>query len=128
LQYARQLNPLSTTALHVAADPDSVDRLTRLWAGLPLPVPLDVVHCPDRDLVACAADAVGEHARPDTEVTVLLPRHGDWGRFGRLLHDQTGRELFAALNRLDGVNVTIVHPRTTAVPRPAEAAAHPIGP
>jgi hypothetical protein len=128
LQYARQLNPLSTTALHVAADPDGVGRLTRLWAGLPLPVPLDVVHCPDRDLVACAADAVGEHARPDTEVTVLLPRHGDRGRFGRLLHDQTGRELFAALNRLDGVNVTIVHPRTTAVPRPAEAAAHPIGP
>jgi hypothetical protein len=128
LQYARQLNPLSTTALHVAADPDSVDRLTRLWAGLPLPVPLDVVHCPDRDLVACATDAVGEHARPDTEVTVLLPRHGDRGRFGRLLHDQTGRELFAALNHLDGVNVTIVHPRTTAVPRPAEAAAHPTGP
>ena len=110
LQYARQLNPLTITALHVAADPGTADRLSRLWADLPLPVPREVVHCPTRNLVACAADAVGERARPDTEVTVLLPRHGDRGRLGRLLHDQTGRELFAALNRLAGVNVAVVHP------------------
>jgi hypothetical protein len=128
LQYARQLNPLSTTALHIAADQDAADRLARLWARLPLPVPLEVVHCPDRDLAACATQAVGEHARPDTEVTVLLPRHGDRGRFGRLLHDQTGRELFTALNRLDGVNVVIVHPRVPAAPQPAGAAVRPIGP
>ncbi len=44
---------------------------------------------------------------------MLLPRHGDQGRFGRLLHDQTGRDLFAALNRLPGVNVAIVHPPLT---------------
>jgi amino acid transporter len=110
LQYARQLNPLSTTALHVAADPDAASSLARRWAELPLAVPLEVVRCPNRDLVACATDAVGDHVRPDTEVTVLLPRHGDQGRFGRLLHDQTGRELFAALNRLASVNVAIVHP------------------
>jgi amino acid transporter len=40
---------------------------------------------------------------------VLLPRHGDQGGFRRLLHDQTGRNLFGALNRLKGVNVAIVH-------------------
>ena len=40
---------------------------------------------------------------------VLLPRHGDLGGFRRLLHDQTGRNLFGALNRLNGVNVAIVH-------------------
>ena len=73
------------------------------WAGLGY-------YARARNLVACAADAVGERARPDTEVTVLLPRHGDRGRLGRLLHDQTGRELFAALNRLAGVNVAVVHP------------------
>jgi amino acid transporter len=110
LQYARQLNPLTITALHVAADPGAADQLARLWADLPLSVPLEVVHCPTRNLVACAAGAVGQRARPDTEVTVLLPRHGDRGRFGRLLHDQTGRELFAALNRLAGVTVAVVHP------------------
>ncbi|HSO53198.1 MAG TPA: APC family permease [Actinomycetes bacterium] len=118
LQYAGQLNPLSITALHVAADPDTARRLARLWARLPGAVPLEVVHCPNRDLVDCAVDAVDERARPDTEVTVLLPRHGDRGRFRRLLHDQTGRDLFAALNRLAGVNVAIVH-------LPAAAARHP---
>jgi hypothetical protein len=46
-----------------------------------------------------------------------MPRHGDHGRFHRLLHDQTGRDLFAALNRLSRVNVAIVHP-------PAAAARH----
>jgi hypothetical protein len=114
LQYAGQLNPLSVTALHVAADPDTARGLARLWARLPGSVPLEVVHCPNRDLVDCATDAVGERARPDTEVTVLLPRHGDRGRFRRLLHDQTGRDLFAALNRLTGVNVVIVHPPAVA--------------
>jgi hypothetical protein len=128
LRYARQLNPLSITALHVAADPAAAGRLARLWARLPLTVPLELVHCPNRDLVACAADAVAERARPDTEVTVLLPRHGDHGRFRRLLHDQTGRDLSAALNRLAGVNVAIVHPPAAAALQRAAAAAHPTVP
>jgi hypothetical protein len=72
--------------------------------------PLEVVHCPNRDLVDCATDAVAGRARLDTEVTVLLPSHGDQSGFRRLLHDQTGRNLFAALNRLDGVKVAVVHP------------------
>jgi hypothetical protein len=126
LQYARQLNPLSTTALHVAADPDAASRLARLWAKLPVPVPLEVVACPNRDLVACAAHAVAERARPDTEVTVLLPRHGDLGGFGRLLHDQTGRELFAALGRLPGVNVAVVRvPPRQEFPASGNAHRHP---
>jgi amino acid transporter len=126
LQYARQLNPLSITALHVAADPDAASKLARLWAKLPLAVPLEVVACPNRDLVACAAHAVAEHARPDTEVTVLLPRHGDLGGFKRLLHDQTGRELLAALGRLAGVNVAVVHlPAWQSPSRPPHRPAGP---
>jgi amino acid transporter len=122
LQYARQLNPLSVTALHVAADPVVADRLSRVWAELPLTVPLEVVHCPNRDLVDCATDAVGERVRPDTEVTVLLPRHGDRGGLRRLLHDQTGRDLFVKLNRLSGVNVAVLHPPAAATRSRAAAA------
>jgi Amino acid permease len=127
LQFARELNPLSLTALHVAADPAAASRLAELWAGLPLTVPLEVVHCPDRDLVDCATDAVAERVRSDTEVTVLLPRHGDRGGFRRLLHDQTGQHLFAALNRLAGVNVAIVHPPVAAaLDRAVAAPAHQV--
>jgi amino acid transporter len=122
LQYARQLNPLSVTALHVATDPAAADRLSALWATLPLAVPLEVVHCPNRDLVDCATDAVAERVRPDTEVTALLPRHGDQGRLRRLLHDQTGRDLFTALNRLTDVQVAIVHPPAPAAVQPAAPA------
>ena len=127
LRYARQLNPLLITALHVAADPDAASGLARLWAKLPTTVPLEVVACPTRDLVACATRAVAERARPDTEVTVLLPRHGDLGGVRRLLHDQTGRELFLTLSRLEGVNVAVVRRPAQRPPgrlplRPAGAA------
>jgi hypothetical protein len=73
-----------------------------------LPVPLEVVDCPDRNLVACAERAVFELVRPDTEITVLLPRRGYVGFWKRLLHDQTGRELFRVLSQLAGVTVTLV--------------------
>jgi amino acid transporter len=118
LRFARELNPLSITALHVAADPGAASRLAELWARLPITVPLEVVHCPNRDLVDCATDAVADHVRSDTEVTVLLPRHGDLGGFRRLLHDQTGQHLFAALNRLAGTNVAIVHPSAPVAVHP----------
>jgi amino acid transporter len=108
LQYARQLNALSITALHVAADPDAAKRLAALWAKARLPVPLEVVDCQDRNLVACAERAVYERVRPDTEITVLLPRRGYVGFWKRLLHDQTGRDLFRVLSQLAGVTVTLV--------------------
>jgi hypothetical protein len=108
LRYARQLNPLSITALHVAADPAAAKRLAAVWAKVRVPVPLEVVDCPDRNLVACAERAVYERVRPDTEITVLLPRRGYVGFWKRLLHDQTGRDLFRVLSQLAGVTVTLV--------------------
>jgi hypothetical protein len=39
LQYARQLNPLTITALHVAVDPDHARELGRLWAKVHIPFP-----------------------------------------------------------------------------------------
>jgi amino acid transporter len=110
LAYARQLNPLQITALHVAADPDRARILSALWAKLPVQVPLELVDCPARDLAACARQAVNEHLRADTELTVLLPVHGQTGGFHRLLHDHTGHALSRALGELRGVNVCVVHP------------------
>jgi amino acid transporter len=108
LQYARQLNPLHITAIHVALDPDHARRLAALWGRMNIPVTLEVVDCPDRNLLACAHQSVMEFVRPDTEVTVLVPRRGYARYWHRVLHDRSSAGLFKVLGNIDGVNVVIV--------------------
>ena len=108
LQYARQLNPLSITALHVAVNPDHARELGRLWAKVHIPIPLEIVDAPDRNLPATVEETVAEMVRPDTEVTVLIPRRRYVGFWRRVLHDQTSAELTKVLGDLENVNVTLV--------------------
>ena len=108
LQYARQLNPLAITALHVAVDPDHARELGRLWARVHIPIPLELVDAPDRNLLATVEEAVAERVRPDTEVTVLVPRRRYVGFWRRVLHDQTSAGLTKVLGSMENVNVTIV--------------------
>ncbi len=109
LQYATELHPLSITAVHVAVDPDAARRLAQLWAKVRIPIPLEVIDCPDRNLLATTERDLHERIRDDTELTVLVPRR----RFARrwhqlLLHDRTSAGLVRVLGELDNVNVTIV--------------------
>jgi amino acid transporter len=108
LQYARQLNPLSITALHVAVDPDHARELGRLWSKVHLPFPLELVDAPDRNLLATVEETIAERVRPDTEVTVLVPRRRYVGFWRRILHDQTSAGLTRVLGAMENVNVTIV--------------------
>jgi amino acid transporter len=108
LQYARQLNPLRVTALHVAVDPDHAQELAQRWCQVDLPFPLDVLDCADRNLLAATEGAVAELVRPDTEVTVLVPKRGYPKFWARVLHDHTAAGLFRVLGQMDGVNVMIV--------------------
>ena len=108
LQYARQLNPLTITALHVAVDPDHARELGRLWARVHIPFPLELVDAPDRNLLAAVEEAVAELVRPDTEVTVLVPRRRFVGFWRRVLHDQTSAGLTKVLGSMENVNVTLV--------------------
>jgi amino acid transporter len=117
LQYARQLNPLSITALHVAVDPDHARELGRLWAKVQIPFPLEIVDAPDRNLLATVEEAVAERVRPDTEVTVLVPRRRYVGFWRRVLHDQTSAGLTKVLGAMDNVNVTIVPFHLAGQPR-----------
>jgi amino acid transporter len=136
LQYARQLNPLSIAALHVVVDPDHARELARLWAKVHIPIPLELVDAPDRNLPATVEETVAEMVRPDTEVTVLVPRRRFVGFWRRVLHDQTSAELTKVLGDLDNVNVTIVpfrlrrRPGLRAVPsnHPEAEAARSSGP
>jgi amino acid transporter len=117
LQYARQLNPLHLVALHVAVDPDRARELCTLWTRVRIPVPLDVVDAPGRNLLATARSAIEELVRPDTEVTVVVPKRSFTGFWRRLMHDNSSAGLFKALGSLDGVNVTIVPFRLGRRPR-----------
>jgi hypothetical protein len=81
----------------------------------PVPVRLDRFFAPavqsrrrDRNLLATVEEAVGELVRPDTEVTVLVPRRRYVGFWRRVLHDQTSAGLTAVLGAMENVNVTIV--------------------
>jgi amino acid transporter len=126
LQYARQLNPLSITAVHVAVDPDHARELARLWSKVHIPIPLEIVDAPDRNLPATVEETVAELVRPDTEVTVLVPRRRYVGFWRRVLHDQTSAELTKVLSELENVNVTLVpyrlRPRGGLKPVPSNGA------
>jgi amino acid transporter len=108
LQYARQLNPLSITAVHIAIDPDHARELSHLWAKVQIPVPLEVVDAPDRNLLATVEETVAERVRPDTEVSVLVPNRSFSKFWQRILHDRTALGIFKVLGEMDNVNVTIV--------------------
>src|SRR6266498_882618 len=130
LQYARQLNPLHITAVHVALDPDHARRLAGLWARITLPVPLEVIDCPDRNLLGCAHQTIAELVRPDTEVTVLVPKRGFAKFWHRVLHDRSSTGLFKVLGNIDGVNVVIVPFRMGRRPilRPVPTDGYPTAP
>jgi hypothetical protein len=89
-------------------DPDHARELCRLWAKIDIPVPLEVVDSPDRNLLATVEEAIAERVRPDTEVTVLVPRRRYVGFWSRLLHDRTSAGITKVLGSMDNVNVTIV--------------------
>jgi amino acid transporter len=108
LQYARQLNPLRLTALHIAVDPERARELAALWARVNMPAPLEVVDAPDRNLLATTQATIAELVRPDTEVTVLVPKRRYATLWRRILHDNSSAGLVRALGSMDGVNVTIV--------------------
>jgi hypothetical protein len=116
LQYARQLNPLSITAVHIAVDPDSARELARRWSKVPIPISLEVIDAPDRNLLATVEETVVQRIRPDTEVTVLIPRRRRAKFWYRILHDRTAEGVFRVLSELDNVNVTIIPYRLR--PRP----------
>jgi amino acid transporter len=108
LQYARQLNPLRLTALHIAVDPERAKELSALWSRVNMPASLELVDAPDRNLLATTQAAIAELVRPDTEVTVLVPKRRYATLWRRVLHDNSSAGLVRALGSMDGVNVTIV--------------------
>ena len=70
---------------------------------------LEIVECPDRNLVGTIASHVREvAAQPRTQVTVLIPVRRYLKPWHRVLHDATSRALIRRLGRIPNAHVTIV--------------------
>src|SRR6266540_5550969 len=108
VQSARQLRSQRAVAVHVAVDAQAACGLQALWAKLQIPLPLEVVPSDGRELGATVARVVAGRARPDTEVTVLLPRRAYAGLLDRLRRGRRTDALLGALGGMEGVHVTAV--------------------
>ena len=106
LQYARQLNPLSITAMHVAVDPDHARELGRLWSRVQIPFPWSWSTPP-------TATCWPPWRKPSPSASAPTPRSPSWPRrryvgfWRRVLHDQTSAGLTKVLGSMENVNVTI---------------------
>ena len=88
--YAASLGSAETRAIHFQLDPEGAQRIQEDWFDARLPVPLDIVEAPFRDLTVPIQDEIRRHTRrPDTIVNVVIPElivRKPWHLF---LHNQT---------------------------------------
>src|SRR6185437_5925304 len=93
INYARSLRCTETRALFVALDPNEVEPITRAWAEHHIPLELDVVEAPFRDLAIPIQEEVRRvTARADSVAAVVIPEIVVSRWWHHLLHGQ--RALF----------------------------------
>jgi len=110
VQYARALTPDELRAVHFAVDPREAAKLESDWGRLGLSrLPLDIIECPDRRLARASLELAAEILSDgNTELSLLMPRRGFAGGWGRLLHDRSADRIAAAVAQLPHANATIV--------------------
>lgn len=93
LNYARSLRAGEVKAIHFAMDPRDVERIQRDWAGRRIPVELDIVEAPFRDLGPPILEEVRRvTSEGDSVAAVILPELVTKRWWHALLHNQ--RALF----------------------------------
>ncbi|HEX5937868.1 MAG TPA: APC family permease [Actinomycetota bacterium] len=90
VRYAMSLEAAETRAIHFQLDAEDTQGIERRWFDANLPIPLDIVEAPFRDLTAPILEEVRRFTtRPDTVVNVVIPElivRRPWHLF---LHNQT---------------------------------------
>jgi amino acid transporter len=131
-RYARGIDAGTVRAVHAASDPDRAAELIDQWIafGYLAGVPLDVEECNDRNIERSLRNYIAQFQRPDTEITLILPRRHFHRRRHLLLHDRTSRRIARAFAHQPHVDVVIVpfhlgQPRRRLAPRIPTAAATP---
>jgi hypothetical protein len=110
IRYARNVDALEVTAVHVGVDPEHAQDLLEEWwkFGRALETPLEIHDCLDRNVSRVVGEYVRAVRSSASDVTVVLPRKDYGGLFQRLLHDRTSRSITAALRDEPGVHVVVV--------------------
>ncbi len=110
IRYARSVDALDVTALHMGVDPEHAHRLLEDWwkFGRALETPLEIHECLDRDIPRAVGEYIRQLRASASDVTVVLPRTDYAGLFQRLLHDRTSRGITEALRDEPGVHVVVV--------------------
>jgi amino acid transporter len=110
IRYARNVDALDVTAVHVGVDPEHAQKLLEEWwkFGRTLETPLEIHDCLDRNVSRVVGEYVRAVRSSASDVTVVLPRKDYGGLFQRLLHDRTSRSITAALRDEPGVHVVVV--------------------
>ena len=90
VRYAMSLGSAETRAIHFQLDPEAAHRVREDWFDARMPIPLDIVEAPFRDLTIPIQDEVRRFTRqPNTIVNVVVPElivRKPWHLF---LHNQT---------------------------------------
>jgi amino acid transporter len=110
MRYAQGLHADELTAVHFVLDGAHALRLQERWQHFGHATELRLIGCLDRNLSRAAQDLVSrvKRERPDTTVTVLLPRRTYSALLGRLLHDRTADKIARVISRIPGASAQIV--------------------
>jgi amino acid transporter len=90
VRYAISLEAAETRAIHFQLDPEDSEGIEGKWFDANLPIPLDIVEAPFRDLTEPILEEVRRFtSRPDTVVNVVIPELVVRRPWHLLLHNQT---------------------------------------
>ena len=110
INYARSLNPNHLVAVYIAYEDAAAEEFQREWEDFDLPISLEVVHSPYRELVDPLQRYLDEiDARWDNDiVTVVIPEFvvGHW--YEQILHNQSALQIKLAMLGREHTVVTSV--------------------
>ena len=90
VRYAMSLEAAETRAIHFQIDAEDAQGIERQWFDANLPIPLDIVEAPFRDLTEPILEEVRRFtSRTDTVVNVVIPELVVRRPWHLLLHNQT---------------------------------------